>query len=126
MNASITMAFPVVLLCGCAASYTEPTLPEDHPGNPHASAAPMPVLSSTLDAGSANPLAPEDPPASGDYAALGQPSAAAPANQAEGPASQGIVVYACPMHPEVTSTDPEARCHRCGMRLTVKSEGGAR
>jgi FtsP/CotA-like multicopper oxidase with cupredoxin domain len=32
------------------------------------------------------------------------------------PASAGPVVYACPMHPEVTSQEP-GRCPKCGMKL---------
>jgi FtsP/CotA-like multicopper oxidase with cupredoxin domain len=38
------------------------------------------------------------------------------------PAGAGPVTYACPMHPEVTSTEP-GRCPKCGMKLlaTVKS-----
>jgi FtsP/CotA-like multicopper oxidase with cupredoxin domain len=32
------------------------------------------------------------------------------------PAGAGPVVYACPMHPEVTSTEP-GRCPKCGMKL---------
>ena len=36
------------------------------------------------------------------------------------PATQPSVVYVCPMHPEVTSTDPEARCPKCRMRLVEK------
>jgi FtsP/CotA-like multicopper oxidase with cupredoxin domain len=32
------------------------------------------------------------------------------------PASAGPVTYACPMHPEVTSTEP-GRCPKCGMKL---------
>jgi FtsP/CotA-like multicopper oxidase with cupredoxin domain len=34
------------------------------------------------------------------------------------PAGAGPVVYGCPMHPEVTSTQP-GRCPRCGMKLLV-------
>jgi FtsP/CotA-like multicopper oxidase with cupredoxin domain len=32
------------------------------------------------------------------------------------PAGAGPVTYACPMHPEVTSTEP-GRCPKCGMKL---------
>src|SRR4029453_11036299 len=32
------------------------------------------------------------------------------------PAGAGPVVYACPMHPEVTSQEP-GRCPKCGMKL---------
>jgi FtsP/CotA-like multicopper oxidase with cupredoxin domain len=32
------------------------------------------------------------------------------------PAETGLVTYACPMHPEVTSTEP-GRCPKCGMKL---------
>lgn len=35
---------------------------------------------------------------------------------AQKPAAQGVV-YACPMHPEVTSTKRGARCRKCGMDL---------
>ena len=26
-------------------------------------------------------------------------------------------VFACPMHPELTSTDPDAKCPKCGMAM---------
>ena len=33
----------------------------------------------------------------------------------------GEIIYACPMHPWVTSTDPTANCHICGMKLVQQS-----
>jgi len=33
----------------------------------------------------------------------------------------GQVIYACPMHPWITSTDPAATCSLCGMKL-VRSD----
>ena len=29
----------------------------------------------------------------------------------------GDMLYVCPMHPEITSTDPDERCSICGMNL---------
>jgi FtsP/CotA-like multicopper oxidase with cupredoxin domain len=38
------------------------------------------------------------------------------------PADAGPVTYACPMHPEVTSTEP-GRCPKCGMKLLAVGPG---
>ena len=38
------------------------------------------------------------------------------------PAGAGPVVYACPMHPEVTSDQP-GRCPKCGMKLLAVTTG---
>jgi FtsP/CotA-like multicopper oxidase with cupredoxin domain len=38
------------------------------------------------------------------------------------PAGAGPVTYACPMHPEVTSTEP-GRCPKCGMKLLAVTPG---
>lgn len=106
-----------VLLAGCTAAYTEPALPPDHPASSGAPESPLPDRSRTLDLADAEPVSPaaqarpdhhaadETPPP--DHAAPGAPRAAA---------------YACPMHPEVTSDQPDQRCPKCGMRLT-KQEG---
>ncbi len=32
-------------------------------------------------------------------------------------AAPGAVIYACPMHPWITSSDPAANCSICGMKL---------
>ena len=41
------------------------------------------------------------------------------------PAGAGPVTYACPMHPEVTSTEP-GRCPKCGMKLLATQAPGPR
>ena len=37
-------------------------------------------------------------------------------------APAGVVIYACPMHPWITSTDPSANCSICGMKLVVQDK----
>jgi hypothetical protein len=32
----------------------------------------------------------------------------------------GEALYACPMHPWITSNDPTAMCSICGMKLTAR------
>ena len=36
----------------------------------------------------------------------------------EAPAAEAKALYACPMHPWITSNDPMAACSICGMKLT--------
>ena len=36
------------------------------------------------------------------------------------PATVDADVFVCPMHPDVTSTDPQARCEKCGMPLVMR------
>lgn len=49
----------------------------------------------------------------------------ATASEPTPPATEGQALadttYVCPMHPEVTSNDPNAKCNKCGMDL-VKQE----
>lgn len=83
------------------------------------SPAPMPVSQSPADPSSPNaPEGSTPPPA----------AAAAPASGHEdhdhhahgGDADAGAVVYACPMHPEVTSNEPGHLCPKCNMKLVPK------
>ena len=95
------LLFISFLVAGCAADQSMPPPGEDHPANPAAPTAPIersPTLATTL------------------------PSAASkPATTTTTTAA----VYVCPMHPEVTSTDPNVRCRICGMHL-VRRKGGVR
>jgi hypothetical protein len=36
------------------------------------------------------------------------------------PAADGAIIYACPMHPWITSTNPAENCSICGMKLTTR------
>ncbi|MFN7022049.1 MAG: heavy metal-binding domain-containing protein [Phycisphaerales bacterium] len=113
-------------LGGCASSYTEPTLPADHP----ASAAAPPALpmerSRMLDIAASElaPAAPAEKPM--DHAGHGMGEA--PKSEASPTPTPGAaVMYACPMHPEVTSDKPDQRCPKCNMKLKpVAKSGGTR
>lgn len=39
------------------------------------------------------------------------------------PSAKGAL-YACPMHPWITSSDPTADCSVCGMKLVLSEEAG--
>jgi len=113
------MASPMALAASCA---TEPPpraarLDPANPGAPE---------STPLEVSGANSHAPELEPAtqsssSGPSAASAD--AAAPSGQdaptAAAPGPVAAPVYACPMHPDVTSATP-GTCPKCGMRLVLK------
>lgn len=39
------------------------------------------------------------------------------------PSKPAAAPYACPMHPEVTSDQPDQRCPKCGMTLEKQAGG---
>jgi len=96
---SIAAAVALAVLGGCAGETAGTQFGADHPANPQAPAAPVPPPSKTL---ALNPTsAPSTRPV------------------------ETAAVYTCPHHPDVTSTDPEARCPKCGMKLVPKTAGGS-
>jgi len=124
----VTLGVAVALLnAGCAARYTEPSLPDSHPASAKAGASPMPERSGTLDLTKADPVAAMPatmpmPAAMGDMTAPSGHGAHMHA-AAGGDATEGAL-YTCPMHPEIVSKEP-GRCPKCNMKLvTKKMEGG--
>src|SRR5262245_2935456 len=102
------------LLSGCAASYSEPVLSTDHPANPSAIESPEPARSETLDLAAADPIVPVQPaPAKG----MGQVESGQMHHAPAASEPAGNALYVCPMHPEVTSDQPDQRCPKCGMKL---------
>lgn len=124
----------IALLGGCAATYTEPTLPPDHPANVGAGESPPPERSHTLDLAATEPVAPMPEGMKMEHGGMGGASTPMPdmpgmeggGHKRETPPpspASGAAIYACPMHPEVTSDKPDQRCPKCGMKLK-NVEGG--
>ncbi len=133
MNLSILILM-LAMLGGCAASYTQPAIRLDHPASAAAVEAPLPEPTRTLALTGVEPVQPT--PRSGGMEHLGHgmadradpaPSmpvvnATAPVREPTPPTQPGAaaaaaIIYACPMHPEITSDEPGQRCPRCGMAL---------
>ena len=111
-------------LVGCAGPRAASELPDDHPANPAAATAPLPPASNALS--SHDPLQPAATRDEHGNHAVPQPTtpqydhaahAAPPATTPDAAPAPQAATYVCPMHPEVTSHDPAARCPKCGMRL---------
>lgn len=132
-HVKIPILITTLVLAGCSTTYTEPTLPMTHPANPAATEALLPSPSRTLDLSHVDPVVPVPSTEEGkghaghNMPAEGAAEGAAPKHDitplpSESP-SQATALYACPMHPEVTSDKPDQRCPKCGMKLK-KTAGG--
>lgn len=129
----------VALLGGCAGPVHRAPLGSDHPASLSAAEAPVPEPSTTLALDpSAIPSAevrgvvPPQVHHAGDHAApaAGHDHAAmqgmshddtghTPRGSGGVPATSPATnaLYACPMHPDVTSKNPNDRCPKCGMKI---------
>ena len=94
----------VLSLCGCATPSKPAPAGADHPANPDAPTG----AQVTARAPAAQPDVPTH-----DHSGHGH---AAPAEPTLSPQA----TYMCPMHPAVTSNDPEARCPECGMKINKR------
>ena len=110
-----------LLLSACSTQSAQLDLPLDHPANPLAPSSPPLAQSTTLDivaAESREPAEADSPKLDSEH---GKPASPKPAPKAP----NGAPLFACPMHPEVTSADPSALCPKCNMKIDepLKSPG---
>lgn len=97
----------VLGLVGCASDGTAPGVPDDHPASFATEVASLHASSATL--------------------AIIEPVGVTPTRSMQMDHSHGEAnpspdapVYVCPMHPEVTSSNPAAHCPKCGMKLKAR------
>lgn len=94
----------ILSLGGCATPSTPAPGGAGHPANPDAPTGAQAPARAPAD----RPGAHAHDHAGHDHAVPAEPS---PSGQAK---------YMCPMHPAVTSNDPEARCPECGMKINKR------
>jgi hypothetical protein len=90
---------------GCAGEVKHSDPGPNHPANPSAAEAPSQPPSQTLAVDEA--VIPSD----------GERGVVPPEVRKATTAPAGTMLYACPMHADVTSTNPNDRCSKCGMKV---------
>lgn len=106
-GAGLSVMFLVMSVAGCASNFVPQEPPPDHPASPMAAAG-RPALRTRVLHG---PALERSGDATHDAHAGPPPGG----NRAPGSDRPGDL-YACPMHPEVTSDGP-GTCPKCGMPL---------
>lgn len=102
------------LVFGCATSGKEQPLAANHPASCCAPTSRIEPPSLTLAIGEEAPATPAGAtPAHGERTMQDMQHAQAATSQ---PTTEQTM-YACPMHPEVISANPNDRCPKCGMKI---------
>ena len=109
-----------VALSACAPSNAQRPILSSDPSNPAAVEAPPRPGSTTLDSARATVTQPATTLPSATQPATTPPSPTQPATTLP---SVKKPLYACPMHPEVTSDKPGQTCPKCGMTLVLPKGG---
>jgi len=122
MIRAISIAVFSAFLAGCASTPPPPTS-TDHPANADASATPLPRVTDLradrpasaheVDPFTATAPAQPDRP---DHSGHQMPSVKEPEKAST---TQAAAMYVCPMHPEVTASEP-SKCPKCKMKLVKK------
>ncbi len=122
-----TLIALAVLAWGCTPQAYNHELSPNHPASPEAQEGIQPEPSTTLTVG-------DTPSSSGGHEMKDQAGSMERMNHAEHTSREatpvasraGEALYQCPMHPEVTSTDPGRRCPKCNMKINKPvKDGGA-
>jgi hypothetical protein len=97
---------------GCAGGVKHSEPGRDHPASPSAAEAPTPPPSKTLAID-----APVRPSAE-------ERGVVPPEVRNSATTQSGMMLYACPMHADVTSMNPNDRCPKCGMKINKPVKRG--
>lgn len=119
MNRLLPVLMGTYLLAGCA-STAPMVIGPDHPANPDAADAPRAPFSQTLaiNATGAPPTPKENAGMRHDAHHMQHSTAPTQPGETTAPAARETeALFMCPMHPEVTSTNPNDRCPKCGMKI---------
>lgn len=120
-----TLIAIAVLAWGCTPQAYIHDLKVDHPAHPEAAEGMLPGPSTTLAIGDApSPEGEGRMPHDVDSGGRMNHGTHRAGGAESSPGQAGEVLYECPMHPEVTSPDPERRCPKCNMKINKPVRDG--
>lgn len=128
MTTRVLGAIGLLFLTGCATPSVLTSLPTTHPGSAGGEVAAPPPPSDTLSVAMADPVLPgraarpvadhsgHETKGGDGHEMHGAAAAAAESPGADAPAA----LYVCPMHKDVTATNPNDRCPKCKMKINKR------